>query len=202
MLVNSPDQTLSLRVQAAKYTEGRYYYFFFFEGRRLFWAFSLILSWHIPWIGLELDCLFVQGARSTVGYRYLGTFNTGKLRENYTMSVRVVARVRPLWKSERELDVILRTGSQSSTTTTTTSQDDKKSSQDKGDLAALRDRDTIVRIPTPKNGNEEYSFQFNGVYDASVSQQELFDAEGSYCSRPCSLTGADICSGSHDKAPF
>lgn len=98
------------------------------------------------------------------------------------MSVRVVARVRPLWKSERELDVILRTGSQS----TTTGQDDKKSSQDKGDLAALRDRDTIVRIPTPKNENEEYSFQFNGVYDANVSQQELFDAEGSCCGRHCS----------------
>lgn len=90
------------------------------------------------------------------------------------MSVRVVARVRPLWKSERELDVILRIGSQS-----TTAKDDGKPSHEKGSLAALRDRDTIVRIPTPKNGNEEYSFQFNGVYDAGVSQQELFDAEGS-----------------------
>lgn len=95
------------------------------------------------------------------------------------MSVRVVARVRPLWKSERELDVILRTGSQP-----TTAKDDRKTSQDKGTLAALRDRDTIVRIPNPKNGNEEYSFQFNGVYDADVSQQELFDAEGPCCLPP------------------
>ena len=91
------------------------------------------------------------------------------------MSVRVVARIRPLWKSEREMDIILRTGSQSTNTK------DERKSQDKGSLAALRDRDTLVRIPNPKNWNEEYSFQFNGVYDADVSQQELFDAEGSCC---------------------
>jgi hypothetical protein len=34
----------------------------------------------------------------------------------------------------------------------------------------------VVRIPNPKNEGEEYAFQFNGVYDAEVSQQELFDA--------------------------
>ena len=89
------------------------------------------------------------------------------------MSVRVVARVRPLWKSERELDVILRTGSRPSAT-----KNDRDASNDKGPLAALRDRDTVVRIPNPKNENEEYTFQFNGVYDADVTQQELFDAEG------------------------
>ncbi|KKK23995.1 hypothetical protein P175DRAFT_0504016 [Aspergillus ochraceoroseus IBT 24754] len=89
------------------------------------------------------------------------------------MSVRVVARVRPLLKSERELDVILHTG----TNNTVSSKGDRKSSQDNSKLAALRDRDTIVRVPNPKNENEEYSFQFNAVYDAGVSQQELFDAE-------------------------
>lgn len=96
-----------------------------------------------------------------------------------TMSVRVVARIRPLLKSEREADVIVRTGSSATA--------DSKSRQsilgDKGDksdkkLAALRDRDNVVRIPNPKNEGEEYAFQFNGVYDADVSQQELFDAEG------------------------
>lgn len=87
------------------------------------------------------------------------------------MSVRVVARVRPLLKSERELDVILRTGSSNQAC-------DKTSSQGKGALAALRDRDNLVRIPNPKNEGEEYSFQFNAVYDAEASQQELFDAEG------------------------
>lgn len=89
------------------------------------------------------------------------------------MSVRVVARVRPLLKSERELDVILRTGS---ATQAIPNKAEKQSSQDRK-LATLRDRDTIVRIPNPKNENEEYSFQFNAVYDVDASQQELFDAE-------------------------
>ncbi|KAJ5679776.1 hypothetical protein N7462_008020 [Penicillium macrosclerotiorum] len=89
------------------------------------------------------------------------------------MSVRVVARVRPLLKSERELDIILRTGSSAGTT-------DGKSQQSLNSdrkLAALRDRDNVVRIPNPKNEGEEYTFQFNAVYDADVAQQELFDAE-------------------------
>ncbi|KAI9369951.1 P-loop containing nucleoside triphosphate hydrolase protein [Aspergillus egyptiacus] len=89
------------------------------------------------------------------------------------MSVRVVARVRPLLKSERDVDVILHTGSKH----TLTSKPDRKSSQETSKLAALRDRDTLVRIPNPKNENEEYSFQFNAVYDAAVTQQELFEAE-------------------------
>ncbi|KAL2828950.1 P-loop containing nucleoside triphosphate hydrolase protein [Aspergillus cavernicola] len=89
------------------------------------------------------------------------------------MSVRVVARVRPLLKSERDVDVILHTGSKHAIS----SKADWKSSQDTSKLAALRDRDTLVRIPNPKNENEEYSFQFNAVYDAAASQQELFEAE-------------------------
>lgn len=95
------------------------------------------------------------------------------------MSVRVVARVRPLLKSERDLDVILRTGSSVPTESKSrlSSVDEKVEKTDKK-LAALRDRDNVVRIPNPKNEGEEYAFQFNGVYDAEVSQQELFDAEG------------------------
>ncbi|KAL2865521.1 kinesin family protein [Aspergillus lucknowensis] len=86
------------------------------------------------------------------------------------MSVRVVARVRPLLRSERDVDVILHTGSKQGKA-------ERKSSQNTPRLTALRDRDTLVRIPNPKNENEEYSFQFNAVYDAEVSQQELFEAE-------------------------
>ncbi|KAI9036104.1 kinesin family protein [Aspergillus affinis] len=89
------------------------------------------------------------------------------------MSVRVVARIRPLLKSERELDVILRSGASQ----TVPGKTEKKSSSENAKLAALRDRDTLVRIPNPKNENEEYSFQFNAVYDSDASQQELFDAE-------------------------
>ena len=104
------------------------------------------------------------------------------------MSVRVVARVRPLLKSERDVDVILRTGS-SATAESKSRQStigDKTEKTDKK-LAALRDRDNVVRIPNPKNEGEEYAFQFNGVYDAEVSQQELFDAEGEWL-QPCAAT--------------
>ncbi|KAJ5532949.1 hypothetical protein N7494_009501 [Penicillium frequentans] len=87
------------------------------------------------------------------------------------MSVRVVARVRPLLKAERELDIILRTGASSAPV------DLKQSANGDRKLAALRDRDNVVRIPNPKNEGEEYTFQFNAVYDADVAQQELFDAE-------------------------
>ncbi|MBZ6375839.1 MAG: hypothetical protein LBE67_12790 [Kocuria palustris] len=97
------------------------------------------------------------------------------------MSVRVVARIRPLLKSEREVDVIVRTGSsataESKSRQSISNRSDKSDKSDKK-LAALRDRDNVVRIPNPKNEGEEYAFQFNGVYDAEVSQQELFDAEG------------------------
>ncbi|KAJ5659869.1 hypothetical protein N7507_006320 [Penicillium longicatenatum] len=87
------------------------------------------------------------------------------------MSVRVVARVRPLLKAERELDIILRTGASSAPV------DLKQSANGDRKLAALRDRDNVVRIPNPKNEGEEYTFQFNAVYDSDVAQQELFDAE-------------------------
>ncbi|KAL1852622.1 hypothetical protein Plec18170_005753 [Paecilomyces lecythidis] len=102
------------------------------------------------------------------------------------MSVRVVARVRPLLKSERELDVIVRTGPSPTSTASLSSSDttakpaaakSKKDGRGNSALAALRDRDTIVRIPNPKNEGEEFSFQFNAVYDATATQQELFDAE-------------------------
>lgn len=92
------------------------------------------------------------------------------------MSVRVVARVRPLLKAEREQDIILRTGPSSQTLPP---KGDQKSTRGNSAVAKLRDRNTIVRIPNPKNENEEYSFQFNAVYDADASQQELYDAEGS-----------------------
>ncbi|CAI7572392.1 unnamed protein product [Penicillium glandicola] len=93
------------------------------------------------------------------------------------MSVRVVARIRPLLKSEREADVIVRTGSSATDSKSRQSIIGDKSDKSDKKLAALRDRDNVVRIPNPKNEGEEYAFQFNGVYDADVSQQELFDAE-------------------------
>lgn len=87
------------------------------------------------------------------------------------MSVRVVARVRPLWKTERELDVIVRPGNVSG--------DALKVKKDSPSAkAAVKERDTLIRIPNPKNEGEQYTFQFNAVYGGETTQQELFEAEG------------------------
>jgi hypothetical protein len=70
------------------------------------------------------------------------------------MSVRVVARVRPLLKSENDKDQIV-------------------TSHNGAD-----GNNTIIMIPNPKNLSEEYSFQFNSVYEQDATQQEIFDTEG------------------------
>ncbi|KAJ9603631.1 hypothetical protein H2200_011817 [Cladophialophora chaetospira] len=69
------------------------------------------------------------------------------------MSVRVVARIRPLLTSEIDKDQIL-------------------SSHPGAD-----GKPTTVKIPNPKNFSEEYSFQFNSVYEQESTQQEIFEAE-------------------------
>ncbi|OJD12700.1 hypothetical protein AJ78_06751 [Emergomyces pasteurianus Ep9510] len=119
------------------------------------------------------------------------------------MSVRVIARIRPLLKSEQESDIIVRSGTTAISSTTNTSPSAASSLQQsavlpssKGETksrkatalkgkkqkdgvntALVADRDNVVRIPNPKNEGEEYSFQFNGVYGPDVSQQEIFDGE-------------------------
>jgi hypothetical protein len=75
------------------------------------------------------------------------------------MSVRVVARIRPLLRQELEKDVIVTAASL----------------PDGSDNAKPR----ILSIPNPKNDAELYSFQFNSVYDSSATQQDIFDNEGS-----------------------
>ncbi|KAF3763285.1 kinesin-domain-containing protein [Cryphonectria parasitica EP155] len=70
------------------------------------------------------------------------------------MSVRVVARIRPLLNEELERDVIVHA-------------DRKEGSQ----------KANIVKIPNPKNEAEEFSFAFNGVYDQETTQEDLFTAE-------------------------
>ncbi|KAH6982867.1 P-loop containing nucleoside triphosphate hydrolase protein [Ilyonectria sp. MPI-CAGE-AT-0026] len=70
------------------------------------------------------------------------------------MSVRVVARIRPLLEKELDKDVIVR-----------------------ADSVDPSKPHTIVKIPNPKNEAEEFSFAFNGVYDQSTSQETLFTSE-------------------------
>ncbi|KAK5704392.1 hypothetical protein LTR97_003410 [Elasticomyces elasticus] len=72
------------------------------------------------------------------------------------MSVRVVARIRPLLKAEIERDVIVDAASAPG------SAEEKKS---------------VVRIPNPKNESEAFSFQFNSVYGQEATQAHLFDGE-------------------------
>ncbi|POS77624.1 kinesin family member 22 [Diaporthe helianthi] len=71
------------------------------------------------------------------------------------MSVRVIARIRPLLEGEAEKDVIVRADSKDGGT-----------------------KPTVVRIPNPKNESEDFNFSFGGVYDQSATQEALFTAEG------------------------
>ncbi|GAB0132017.1 hypothetical protein EsDP_00000467 [Epichloe bromicola] len=70
------------------------------------------------------------------------------------MSVRVVARIRPLLEKELDKDIIVRP-----------------------DSAEPGKPNTVIKIPSPKNGAEEFSFAFNAVYDQSTSQETLFTSE-------------------------
>lgn len=70
------------------------------------------------------------------------------------MSVRVVARVRPLLDHELDKDTIVQCEAVQST------------------------RLDTVKIPNPRNGAEEFSFAFNGVYDQDTTQETLFTSEG------------------------
>ena len=71
------------------------------------------------------------------------------------MSVRVVARIRPLLEKELDKDIIVR-----------------------ADSVEPSKPNTIVKIPNPRKEAEEFSFAFNGVYDQTVTQEQLFTSEG------------------------
>jgi hypothetical protein len=72
------------------------------------------------------------------------------------MSIRVVARIRPLLKAEIERDIIV------------------TAAENESDSADVK---SIIRIPNPKNETELYSFQFSSVYDQNATQANLFDGE-------------------------
>ncbi|KAL8738912.1 MAG: hypothetical protein Q9181_000364 [Wetmoreana brouardii] len=71
--------------------------------------------------------------------------------------IRVVARIRPQQDLKVEGDCIV------------------SADGVEGDAASLQP--TLVRVPSIKNENEVYSFQFSGVYDQSSTQQTIFDNE-------------------------
>lgn len=74
------------------------------------------------------------------------------------MSIRVVARIRPLLQAkEIERDIIV----------------------DTAKLPAEKtDSKSVVRIPNPRNEAEAFSFVFNSVYDQEATQAQLFENEG------------------------
>ncbi|KAK5115514.1 hypothetical protein LTR62_001173 [Meristemomyces frigidus] len=70
------------------------------------------------------------------------------------MSVRVIARIRPLLKAEIERDVIVEAVE-----------------------GEAKDKKSLVRIPNPKKESEAFTFQFSGVYDQEATQAQVFDDE-------------------------
>lgn len=108
------------------------------------------------------------------------------------MSVQVIARIRPLLKTERECDVIVQPCSSSSSTAlqsgnealSKTKENEKplkakKIKNGKGEDADISlAKATVVRIPNPRNEGEDFSFKFHSVYDGTATQQDIFDAEG------------------------
>lgn len=70
------------------------------------------------------------------------------------MSVRVVCRIRPLLKAENDVDTIVTT-------------------ENTAETSHLN----LVKIPNPKNASEDYTFQFQNVYDQDSTQQTIFEAE-------------------------
>lgn len=73
------------------------------------------------------------------------------------MAIRVVARIRPIQANELDKDVIVSTASAES---------------------SFSNQPTLVKIPSSKNENENFTFQFSSVYDGLATQQSIFDNEG------------------------
>lgn len=81
------------------------------------------------------------------------------------MSVRVVARIRPLLEKELDKDTIVRP-----------------------DSVEPGAPNTIVKIPNPKNDSEDFSFAFNAVYGQSTTQEALFTSEGTVGARSLAVS--------------
>ena len=100
------------------------------------------------------------------------------------MAIRVVARIRPRQADEVGQDIIVTTATAPAVATeklkgigtsisTASSVEESNFVTSNGGPAT-----TLVRIPSPKNENEDFTFQFSRVYDEFASQQEIFDQEG------------------------
>ena len=72
------------------------------------------------------------------------------------MTIRIIARIRPRQSHELDKDIIV----------SGASADDSSAAPP-----------TLVKIPNPKNGSEDFTFAFSAVYGPEATQQEVFDNE-------------------------
>ena len=87
------------------------------------------------------------------------------------MAIRVVARIRPQQNNELDKDTIVTAARNNNKN----NNDDDDDDADDHISSALP---TLVKIPSHKNNNEIYTFQFSSVYDEFATQQAIFDNEG------------------------
>ena len=69
------------------------------------------------------------------------------------MTIRVVARIRPVHQTELEKDIIVKVG-------------------------GIDGEAPTIKVPNPKNEHEDFTFQFSSVYSETAEQQIIFDNEG------------------------
>jgi hypothetical protein len=119
------------------------------NGTRLGWGFCTSEIRRQPWSAIHLSTNY------SIAHHHHSSFPS----TTSTMSVRVVARIRPLLKNELGKDTIVTAESP------------------EGENAT---NPTIIRIPSPKNDAESFSFQFSSVYEQNATQQQLFDGEGAW----------------------
>lgn len=94
------------------------------------------------------------------------------------MAIRVVARIRPRQAGEMGQDVIVSTGTATASASATAASKGPMNEEGGCRRTSRGGPATLVRIPSPKNENEDFTFQFSGVYDEFASQQVVFDQEG------------------------
>lgn len=89
------------------------------------------------------------------------------------MAIRVVARIRPRQAGEAGQDIIVTTAPATATSTASSNEGGERTTSSGAPATT-----TLVKIPSPKNENEDFTFQFSSVYDQFASQQVIFDQEG------------------------
>lgn len=90
------------------------------------------------------------------------------------MAIRVVARIRPQQNNELDKDTIVTAARNNHYNHNNHNNDDDVVTNDDKSSALP----TLVKIPSHKNNNEIYTFQFSSVYDEFATQQAIFDNEG------------------------